>query len=251
MTAGSPHSSPGAVAHPAAAERARTVAGRPSASLFAAGLGICQLWGATTTASGDVLLVVPRDGAVTTALRNSPVGDVPARLTVTDRTPFPLRQPVRGLVQLSGWVTPTPADDVPRLLLDFADAHPCDGLFDVGLSATLVRLDLAEVLLEEAGVSTDVDVDDFVAARPDAISRAEKELMEQERPLLSRLSSRVQRWAGRQDDVRLLGLDRFAVRFRVQSRRDCYDLRVPFAAPLDGTESFGRALHALVTCGPG
>jgi hypothetical protein len=61
----------------------------------------------------------------------------------------------------------------------------------------------------------------------------------------------VQRWAGRQDDVRLLGLDRFAVRFRVQSRRDCYDLRVPFAAPLDGTESFGRALRALVACGPG
>ena len=157
MTAGSPHSSAGALAHPPAAERARTVAARPSASLFGAGLGICQLWGATTTASGDVLLVVPQDGAVTTALRDSPVGDVPARLTVTDRTPFPLRHPVRGLVQLSGWVTPVPADDVPRLLLDFADAYPCDSLFDVGLSATLVRLDLAEVLLEEAGVSADVE----------------------------------------------------------------------------------------------
>ena len=51
-----------------------------------------------------MLLVVPTDGAVTAALRSSPLGDVPARLTVTDRTPFPFRHPVRGLVQLSGWV---------------------------------------------------------------------------------------------------------------------------------------------------
>jgi hypothetical protein len=250
MTAGSLHSSAGALAHPPAAERARTVAGRPSASLFGAGLGVCQLWGSTTTASGVVLLVVPQDGAVTTALRNSPVGDVPARLTVTDRTPFPLRHPVRGLVQLSGWVTPVPADDVPRLLLDFADAYPCDSLFDVGLSATLVRLDLAEVLLEEAGVSADVDPDDFLAARPDAISRGENELMAAECEALSRLSSRVQRWAGRHDDVRLLGLDRFGVRFRVQTRSGCYDLRVPFASPLEGTSGFSAAVADLLACGP-
>ena len=76
-------------AQPPAAERARTVAARPAASLHGLGLGICQLWGATTTDAGDVLLVVPTDGVVTTALRDSPLGDVPARLTVTDRTPFP------------------------------------------------------------------------------------------------------------------------------------------------------------------
>jgi hypothetical protein len=250
MTADPTHSSATTEHQPPVAERARTVAACPAASLYCAGLGVSQLWGATTTASGDVLLVVPLDGAVTSALRNSPLGDVPARLTVTDRTPFPLRHPVRALLQLSGWLTPVDPDDVARLVLDFADAHPSDSLFDVGLSATLVRLDLAEVLLEEAGVSTDVDVDAFVAARPDAISRGEKELMAQQCGQLSRLSARVQRWADRQDDVRLLGLDRFAVRFRVQGRRGCYDLRVPFAAPLTDPADFGAAVEHLLTCGP-
>ena len=187
-----------------AAERARTVAARPTASLYGAGLGICQLWGATTTDAGDVLLVVPTDGVVTSALRASPLGDVPARLTITDRTPFPLPHPVRGLVQLTGWVAPVAEYDVTRLVLEFADAHACDSLFDVGLSATLLRLELAEVQLEEAAGTTDVDPYDFLAARPDPVSRAESELVAEHCQALARLAARLQQRVGRLDNVRLL-----------------------------------------------
>jgi hypothetical protein len=250
MSAGFPSSSEAAHLQPPAAERARTVAAKPAASLHIAGMGICQLWAATTTGCGDVLLVVPRDGAVTSALRNSPLGDVPARLTVTDRTPLPLRHPIRGLVQLSGWLTPVRTEDLPRLLLDFADAYACDSLFDVGLSAILVRLDLAEVLLEEAGTSNDIAPEDFLSARPDAVSGAEAELMAVECDALRLLRGRVQQWTGRQDDVWLLGVDRFGVRFRVESRRGCYDLRVPFAFPLDGPAGFSAAVADLLACGP-
>jgi hypothetical protein len=250
MTAGSTHSSPAVHRQPPAAERARTIAARPAASLHGLGIGICQLWGAATTDAGDVLLVVPTDGAVTTALRTSPVGDVPARLTVTDRTPFPLPHPVRGLVQLSGWVTPVAEYDVTRLVLEFADALPCDSLFDVGLSATLLRLDLAEVQLEEAGGTTDVDPEDFLSARPDAVSRAENELMAAQCEALIRLATRVQRRVGHHDHVRLLGLDRFGVRYRVQGRGGCYDLRVPFAEPLDGPAGFAAAVERLLSCHP-
>ncbi|TQN35671.1 hypothetical protein FHU33_4899 [Blastococcus colisei] len=250
MTAGSPSSSATTEHQPPVAERARTVAARPAASLYCAGLGISQLWAATTTRGGDVLLVVPTSGEVMAALARSPLGDVPARLTVIDRAPLPLRHPVRGLVQLSGWITPVPADDVPRLVLDFADAYPCDSLFDVGLSATLARLDLADVVLEEAGISSDVEPEDFLGAHPDPVSAVEMDLMGAEGRALARLCGRVQRWAGRHDDVRLLGLDRFGVRFRVQSRSGCYDLRVPFASPLDGPAGFAAAVEHLLTCGP-
>lgn len=250
MTADSPSSSATTRHQPPVAERARTVAARPAASLHCAGLGISQLWGATTTRGGDVLLVVPTSGEVVAALADSPLGDVPARLTVTDRAPLPLHHPVRGLVQLSGWIAPVPEDDVPRLVLDFADAHPCDSLFDVGLSATLVRLDLADVVLEEAGISNEVEPEDFLGARPDVVSAAEAELVATERRALSRLCGRVQQWAGRHDDVRLLGLDRFGVRFRVQGRSGCYDLRVPFASPLDGPAGFAGAMEQLLICGP-
>lgn len=247
MAAGSTHSSATTDHQPPVAERARTVAARPAASLYCAGLGISQLWGATTTRGGDVLLVVPTSGEVTAALAQSPVGDVPARLTVTDRAPFPLAHPVRGLVQLSGWITPVPEDDVARLVLDFAGSYPCDSLLDVGLTATLLRLEPAEVLLEEAGVSSDVEPEDFRSAHPDGVSAAETELMAAERGPLDRLTRRVQLWAGRHDDVQLLGLDRYGVRFRVQSRRGCYDLRVPFASPLSAPADFGPAVgHLLI-----
>jgi hypothetical protein len=250
MTAGSPSSSAAVRRQPPAAERARTIAARPGASLYGLGLGVCQLWGATTTDAGDVLLVVPTEGAITTALRESPLGDVPARLTVTDRMPFPVPHPVRGLVQLSGWVQTVAEYDVTRLVLEFADAHPCDSLFDVGLSATLLRLDLAEVHLEEAGGTTEVEALDFLAARPDAVSRAESELMVDQCAALLRLATRVQRRVGRHDHVRLLGLDRFGVRYRVQGRSGCYDLRVPFDSPLDGPAGFADAVAGLLACRP-
>jgi hypothetical protein len=250
MTAGSPFSSATTGRQPPASERARTIAARPAASLYGVGLGICELWGATTTIEGDVLLVVPTDGRVMTALRHSPLGDVPARLTVTDRAPVPIPHPVRGLVQLSGWVAPVAEYDVTRLVLDFVDVQPCDSLFDVGLSATLLRMDLAEVQLEDAGATTDVEPDDFLTARPDAVSRAEVALMTEQCEALLRLATRVQRRVGRHDHVRLLGLDRFGVRYRVQSAHGCYDLRVPFAEPLDGPARLGAAVARLLACGP-
>ena len=250
MTAGPTHSSAAVDRQPPAAERARTVALRPAAALHVAGTGSCSVLAATTTSDGDVLLVVPSSGGVVAALRHSPLGDVPARLTVTDRAPLPLRHPVRGLVQLSGWLMPVPEQDVAALVLDFAETSPAEALFEVGLSAVLVRMDLADVELEESGTSVDVDPDDFRGAAPDPVSRVEPELMAAQQGPLGRLCARVQGWAGRRDDVRLLGLDRFGVRFRVQGRQGCYDLRVPFAAPLAGPDGFADAVDDLLTCGP-
>ncbi|RZU33932.1 DUF2470 domain-containing protein [Blastococcus saxobsidens] len=250
MTAGPTHPSAAVDRQPPAAERARTVATRSAAALHVSGVGACPVRASTTTTDGDVLLVVPADGGAVAALRGSPLGDVPARLVVTERAPLPLRHPVRGLVHMTGWVTAVPEADVPRLLLDFAETSPADALFEVGLSAVLVRLDLAEVVLEESGTVSDVDPDAFRDARPDVVTSAEPELLATQREPLSRLRGRVQRWAGRHDDVRILGLDRFGVRFRVQGRQGCYDLRVPFVDALDDVDEVAAALDHLLTCGP-
>ncbi|NEK84774.1 DUF2470 domain-containing protein [Blastococcus saxobsidens] len=250
MTAGPTHSPAAVERQPPAPERARTVATRSATDVHVAGIGSCVVWASTTTADGDMLLVVPATGGVVAALRGSSLGDAPALLTVTDPAPVPLRHPLRGLVHLTGWLVPVPDADVPALLLDFAEAAPADALFEVGRSAVLVRLDLAEVELEESGARTYVDPDDFREARPDVVTRAEDELLAAQRGPLGRLLTRVQRWAGRHDDVRILGLDRFGVRFRMQGRQGCYDLRVPFAAPLSGPDGFADAVDELLTCGP-
>ena len=238
------------IPQPRPAERARTVAARPAAALHAVGAGAVELLVAGTTLAGQVLVVVPADGRLAAALRTSPLGDLPARLTVTDRTPFAVRHPVRGRVELSGWVSPVPPADVQRSLLDLADVRPSDVLLDVGLGAVLLRLDLAEVLLTEGGATHEVDPDDYAAARPDPVSAGEADLVTGHGAALTRLLARVQEWAGPRDDVRLLGLDRHGVRFRVEAPGTCYDLRVPFRSPLTGGSGLGTALDALLTRGP-
>ncbi|MGY1735830.1 DUF2470 domain-containing protein [Geodermatophilus sp. SYSU D00684] len=253
MTAGpSPRAGSGTtgIPQPSPAERARTVAACASAALHAVGVGAVEVTVTGTTAAGQVLVAVPADGRLAAALRTSPLGDLPARLTVTDRAPFPVQHPVRGQVELSGWLTPVHPAGVQTALLDLADVRPSDALLDVGLSAVLLRLDLAEVLLTDAGTAAEVEPEDFAHARPDPVSAAESGLAAAHAGALDTLLGRVRAWAGPRDDVRLLGLDRHGVRFRVEARRSCYDLRVPFRAPLTGGEGLAAALDTLLTCGP-
>lgn len=239
---------PAAGGQPSPAERARTVATRATAALHVLGTGTTPTLAATTTADGVTLVVVPTSGPLLRALADSPVGDLPARLTVTDRAPSPLPQPIRALVEIAGWLTPLPAADVPAAVLAFAETCPCDALFEVGLTATLVRLDVADVVLHESHAVDHVEPEDFVAAIPDPVTAAEAELLTAESDALARLRVRVQVWAGRRDDVCLLGLDRFGVRFRVESPRGGYDVRVAFPEPLTRREGFADAVGGLLRC---
>lgn len=239
---------PAAGGQPSPAERARSVAARPSAALHVLGTGTTPALAATTTPDGRTFVVVANAGPLLPALRHSSVGDLPARLTVTDRAPGPSPQPVRALVELAGWLTPVPAADVPAAVLTFADSCPCDALFDVGLTATLLQLDVAEVVLHESHAVDQVEPEDFAAAALDPVTAAEADLLATEAAALARLRVRVQAWAGRSDDVSLLGLDRFGVRFRVESLRGGYDVRVAFPEPLSGREQFAPAVRRLLTC---
>jgi hypothetical protein len=238
---------PGADA-PSAAERARTVATCSAAWVHTPGEGTAPLLAATTTASGDVLLVVPRSGGLAAAVRRSPLGDLPARLTVTRRTALPLRDPVRGQLELVGWLTPVPPAEEAALVLDFADACSADVLLDVGLTACLLRLDVAEVLLEEGGNCTAIEPEEFAAARPDPLAGEEVDLLGEHARSLAELCARVRLWAGEDDGVHLLGVDRFGVLFRVECPRSHYDLRVPFPAPAADRTAFGTALGDLLRC---
>ena len=130
-----------------AAERARTAATRPAASVQALGLGTSRLLTAATLDDGRVLVVVPRSGGLAEAVREAPEGDLPAKVTVVSRSTQPLRNPLRARLELAGWLTSVPAEDEADLLLAFAAVRPDDVLLDVGLTATLLRLDVAEVLL--------------------------------------------------------------------------------------------------------
>jgi hypothetical protein len=166
---------------------------------------------------------------------------------VTCRSPLPLRNPLRARLELAGWLTPLAARDEPERVMAFADASPADVLLDVGLTATLLRLDVAEVLLHEGGACTEIPPEEYAAARPDPLGAAEGDLIAAHAGPLGELCSRVRAWTG-DDDVHLLGLDRFGVLFRVEHRRGCYDLRTPFPAPLSDADGFPAAVQGLLSC---
>ena len=147
---------------PGAAERARTVATRPAATVCARGVEGSRLLAHTVTAAGQVLLVVRREGELATAVREAPDQDLPALVMISDHAPVPLRRPVRAQLWLSGWATPVRPADERATALAFAETRPDAALLDVGHSAQLLRLDLAEVVLGESGEGIDVGPQEFL-----------------------------------------------------------------------------------------
>jgi hypothetical protein len=139
------------VVRPTPAERARTVATRPTATVSAPGVQCSRLLAHAVTEAAQVLLVVPSHGDLAAAVRAAPGQDLSALVMVSDHAPVPLRRTVRAQLWLSGWVTPVRPEDQRAAQLSFAETSPAGALLDVGRTATLLRLDLAEVVLGEGG----------------------------------------------------------------------------------------------------
>ncbi len=239
---------------PTPAERARSMACASSATLCAAGVGDSPVLAHATTADGEVLLVVPSDGELLTGVSWSTNGDLPALLTLTDRAPVPLREPVRAQLWMSGWLAPVrPAHRVAALLA-FADASAAEVLLDVGRGASLLRLELADLVLTESGPSVEITPEQYAAASPDPLVAVEAQTLQhldEAHPgalavLRSRLASRD---VSPSDTVRPLGLDRWGFRLRIERARGCRDVRIPFARPVTCAAELGTAMRQLLACG--
>jgi Protein of unknown function (DUF2470) len=248
---------PRALSVPTASERARTVATRAAAAVCVAGRNPSRPLAHATTDAGQVLVLVPTDGEVATALDGAPGRDVSALLMVSDRAPVPLRDPVRATLWLSGWLTPVPGADRRAAAVAFAEVRPAETLLDVGGAATLLRLDLAEVVLREGPGCAEVSPADYATARPDPLAGVEEQMLrhlDDDRPeVLALLGSAVAGGRAR-ESVRPLGIDRFGYRLRVESDGGRRDVRVPFARPLTcpgqvnaATSQLLRALRACLT----
>jgi hypothetical protein len=62
--------------------------------------------------------------------------------------------------------------------LTFAEARPVGPLLDVGQGATLLRLDVAEVVLREGERCTEVGPQAYAEARPDPLAPVEARLLQ-------------------------------------------------------------------------
>ncbi|SDN72943.1 DUF2470 domain-containing protein [Geodermatophilus sp. DSM 45219] len=231
------------------AERARTVAGRTSAALCVRGLDAGRPLAHATTGTGTTYVLVPTGGEVDAALAGC--DDLTAVLMVSDRAPVPLRDPVRAQLWLSGWLTPVHPAARRGAALAFAEIRPVGPLLDVGDGATLLRLDVAEVVLREGDRCTEVGPQAFAAARPDPLAGVEARMLQhldRDHPeVLELLGSRIPPVElGPRDVVRPLGLDRFGYRLRIERPAGRRDLRVPFPRPLTCAGQLQAATRQLL-----
>ena len=233
------------------AERARTVGSRASAALCVRGLDAGVPLAHATTATGTTYVLVPTGGEVEAALAGRE--DLTAVLMVSDRAPVPLRDPLRAQLWLSGWLTPVHPAVRRAAVLEFAETRPVGPLLDVGRGTTLLRLDLAEVVLREGERCTEVGPQAYAAARPDPLAAVEARVLQhldRDHPeVLDLLGSRTPAGElGPGDVVRPLGLDRFGFRLRIERPAGRCDLRVPFPRPLTCPGQLQAATRQLI-CG--
>ncbi|WP_100502326.1 DUF2470 domain-containing protein [Geodermatophilus chilensis] len=232
-----------------AAERARTVGGRTSAALCVRGLDAGRPLAHATTTTGTTYVLVPTGGEVDTALAGR--DDLTAVLMVSDRAPVPLRDPLRAQLWLSGWLAPVHPAARRAAVLAFAETRPVGSLLDVGDGATLLRLDVAEVVLREGERCTEVGPHAYAQARPDPLAAVEARMLQhldRDHPeVLDLLRSRIPTGdLGPHDVVRPLALDRFGYRLRIERPAGRRDLRVPFARPLTCPKQLQAATRQLI-----
>src|SRR6185312_1969544 len=207
--------------------------------------------------NGSFALALPIDRE-----RERPVAGSQALLELTDYAPLPLREPVRSLVWVRGCLQEVPAAEILTTLDAVAAECPNPALLGVDTPKcapsgageqryTLLRLEIASVVVTDATGAEPVTVDDLLAARPDPFCALESSLLWQldtaHSDVVARLVSRLPAPL-RRGQVRPLGLDRYGVRFRVEGNDRDHDVRLPFHKPVDDMTGLSQAIRVLMGC---
>jgi hypothetical protein len=248
---------------PTTAERIRSACARAGGALLAIERGKAREAPVATPVhhllpdgSFAAALPVDRDG------RDGPgVCGSQALLELIDYAPLPLREPVRSLVWVRGRLRRVPPGTVLELLDLIASEDPNPALLQVqtpqsrpcgdGARYTLVRLEIASVVVTDATGAEPVSVGDLLAARPDPFCEIESSLLwhldTTHNDVVARLVSRLPAPL-RRGPVRPLGLDRYGVRFRIEANDGDRDVRLAFHKPVDDMLGLSQAIRVLMGC---
>jgi hypothetical protein len=185
-----------------------------------------------------------------------------AMLELTDYAPLPMREPVRSLVWVRGRLQRVALDAVPELLDLIASENPHPALLQIHTPraaptcpaddrSALLRLEIESVVVTDATGAEAVSTADLLAARPDPFCEVESTLLwhltTAHEDVVARLVSKLPTPL-RRGQVRPLGLDRYGVRFRVESGDGDHDIRLPFHKPVDDMTGLSQAIRVLMGC---
>ena len=185
-----------------------------------------------------------------------------ALLELTDYAPLPVREPVRSLVWVRGRLQPVPCFAVTQTLDLIAAENPSPALLQVQTPRsrpaapdetryTLMRLEVASVVVTDATGAEPVSLTALLQARPDPFCELESTLLwhlaTAHNDVVARLVSRLPAPL-RRGRVHPLGLDRYGVRFRIEDTDGDHDFRLPFHKPVDDMTGLSQAIRVLMGC---
>jgi hypothetical protein len=232
---------------PSPAERARTIAMRNGPATL------------VPTSSGE--RVVPRlhhvhsSGSVSVVLPEAhPLTgreDTPVMLELTDPAPVELRETVRGLLWITGWLRPLNDTAARARALAIAETRPDPRLLDVGHGTRLLRLTPASMVLADADGTHSLRPHMVSAATPDPFHAYETEwlrhLATAHPDVMAQLARHVPEEL-RDGRIRPLGLDRFGLRLRVETLAEDHDVRLAFSRPVACPAELAGELRRLLGC---
>ncbi|GAB2999020.1 DUF2470 domain-containing protein [Saccharothrix stipae] len=235
--------------HPA--ERARTIAARGGrAALLPSGGTENRITPVLhhVHPSGAATIVLPDRHPLVEAARRT---ELTTMLEVADQAPVQLREPVRGLLWITGWLRTLTAEQAREAALEVAEARPDPRLLDVGHGASALRLSPASLVVADAEGTTSLRPELFAQAEPDPFAAHEdhwlRHLELSHRDVVGLLAQHLP------DDlkgghVRPLGLDRFGLRLRVEMTDQDHDVRIAFSQPVGTAQELAGELRRLMGC---
>lgn len=243
---------------PSVEERARTIAARGGRAVLLRGAqhGHTPPAGHQDRIEPHLHHVHP-DGSVTVLLADdhplvgAAAGETAAMVEIADRAPVALREPVRGLLWITGLLQRLDEDEARERAVAVAEHHPDTRLLDVGHGFTGLVLSPVSLVLADGDGTDSMTPEDFAAAAPDPFCAYEdhwlRHLEIAHRDVVGMLT-RLLPESLRGGHIRPLGLDRHGLRLRVEASSADHDVRLAFSRPVDTPGQLGMELRRMVGC---
>ncbi|WP_020668940.1 DUF2470 domain-containing protein [Amycolatopsis nigrescens] len=202
-------------------------------------------------ASGSVSVLLPDEHPLVTSTRHTQRGELAVMFELTDQAPVELREPVRGLLWVTGWLRPLNELSARARAVSIADTRPDPRLLDIGHGVSLLRLTPASLVLADSEGTHSLRPHMFSAASPDPFCGYESQWLQH---LESDHSDVVDQLAKhlppelRDGRIRPLGLDRCGLRLRVEADGGDHDVRLAFSRSVDNPPQLAQELRRLVGC---
>jgi uncharacterized protein DUF2470 len=200
-----------------------------------------------TDSKGRALLLSPRDGALTAALRPIRGNDDTALVLDISDVPPVTGAPSLGRIWMAGWAVALTGEEAREAALDYAETDAASDLLDVGDTQVLHRMDVAEIRYERTGVLVDVDPDEYAEASPDPLRAVERDLIaDLADHHVDEMTEYVRRQLGPaarpEDRPRVVRLDRYGFLVRLGDRL----ARLSFPRAVEDRHDLAQLLHPVL-----